>query len=169
MKSDHRHNRPSGLPTFKDNRVEYGREDARLHIESEANGVECYSFRINSPNCKKLFRDTKHYDNRANRSFFARAYWRPPGPKSHIVIMYNGLDETIYTTSEHLFDFYDQLGLRLASAGKLAIFLPTPYHMNRALSYVSAEKGEELARRHRDRFIRMHIPSEALTSAPWRM
>ncbi len=168
MKSEGRQGHARDFPTFRDNLIEARRKgiDLDLDLNAKASGVECYWFRLHSPDCKEIFRDGTGYDNRCNRSFLARCYRRANHPQSHVVLMYNGLDETIYTNGDQLFAFYDELGLRLASQGKLAILLPTPYHMNRALSYKSAEDGRKLCEKHGERFIRMHVPNEALTWEP---
>ena len=166
MKNSEESVRPPDFPTFKDNEIECGSQDVDLDLVSEIGGIECYTFRVASPDGDRIFRDSEYYDNRTNRSFLARAYKRAHHPQNHIVIMYNGLDETVFATSHPIFSFYDELGLRLATSDILAIMLPTPYHMNRALAYRSVEVGSTLRETLGDRFIRMHIPSEALISKP---
>ncbi|HVR97141.1 MAG TPA: hypothetical protein VMW27_11040 [Thermoanaerobaculia bacterium] len=139
-----------------------------LHYErSLAGGVELYYLRINSPRGESIFHDREdsNFDNRANRSFFARVY-KPVVKANHAVIIYNGLDETIFTQEpDELFEFYDNLGEQLAQVSILAILLPTPYHMNRALAYVDAQA--EAARREYDKSIDYTIPTEALMERNW--
>lgn len=158
------------IHVFKDNYIEYEHEGEAVYFErSLGGGVELYSLRINSPNGDDVFavRADSNFDNRANRSFFARLYKPPVATADHVVLIYNGLDETIFTQEPgDLFKFYDDLGLQLAEANILAILLPTPYHMNRALAYVDAEV-EEATRAGNSNFIDFTIPTEALMERNW--
>jgi hypothetical protein len=157
------------IPTFADNYIESEHVDESHHFErSLSGGVELYYLRINSPQHEEIFgnRIGSNFDNRANRSFFARLYKPPSTTADHVVIIYNGLDETIFNQEpDELFKFYDDLGVQLAQANILAILLPTPYHMNRALAFTDAEK--EGKRREDSNFIDFTIPTEALMEHNW--
>ena len=171
MKAARRNIQLSDFPTFSDNFIEYQAEPIPIAIDNNIGEVECCLFRITSPRGASIFKDgrDRRYDNRANRSFLARAYKLPHRSYSHVVLMYNGLDETVFTLAEDLFSFYDQVGAQLAEAGMLAILLPTPYHMNRALAYRSTDDArclEEASLQKGRPFVRMHQPSAALTHRP---
>lgn len=157
------------VPRFEDNWIEADHADEDYHFEGAlAGGVELYFLRINSPRCEDIFKvsDTGNYDNRANKSFMLRVY-RPRVTADHVAIIYNGLDETIFTqNADELFSFYDDLGLELAQKGILAILLPTPYHMNRALAYKEPELETE-ADRCSQHYIDLTIPTEALMARNW--
>ena len=86
------------IHTFKDNCIEYGHEGEAYYFERPLEGgVELYYLRINSPNRDEIFavRPNSNFDNRANRSFFARVYKPSVATADHVVLIYNGLDETI--------------------------------------------------------------------------
>src|SRR5262245_61162659 len=76
--------------TFEQNSVEFRRADREVDGGS---GHNISFVRFHAPN-PKLFIDFDHFDNRANRSFMARVY-SPEGPASEVVLMFNGLDETL--------------------------------------------------------------------------
>lgn len=68
----------------------------------------------------------------------------------HIIIMFNGLDESL----ENHYRLYDRLGASFAYYGITSVLLPTPFHLSRA---TKQEDDPE----------KIEIPSERLLKNPW--
>jgi hypothetical protein len=145
------------IHTFQDNSIELPGGD------TSQEGDARYTFRFNSPTCIEVFADTGNLDNRANRSFIAHMYWNG-APTDRVALLFNGLDETIhqFDSVDDVFRFYNQLGEHLAQHDIVTILLPTPYHMNRVLTYHDARKEEEKRRKLGNAYVDFTIPTNAL-------
>lgn len=118
--------------TFAHNTVEAPRVDLEVDV-NYATGIALARFHAPNPS---LFREFEHFNNQANKSFFVRVYY-PEASASEVVIMFNGLDETLpqLGSEDRLFQVYDAIGRALAERGVLVVLLPHPYHMNRFLAF----------------------------------
>ncbi len=129
-----------------------------------------YLFRVHSPaefpDIKYRGSEDMRFDNRANREFYARLY-QPESATTDTVIIYNGLDETVFQLDEEaLFGFYDRLGESLANNGIQAILLPTPYHLNRAMCYADHDRETEWRDSNREAADDYLVPTNALIRSP---
>ena len=125
------------LHTFEDNKIESEHRDREFYKIRE----NCFLVRFLSPFGDDVFPNSSIYDNQTNRSFMLRVYM-PEKPTNTVAIIFNGLDETLtrFDSPDELFNFYDDLGTKMAKAGILSVLLPTPYHMNRVLSHFPENK-----------------------------
>jgi|GEM_PF-4502346 len=112
--------------------------------------------------------DAELYDYGPCTEFLAKAYFEGEDPISEVCVIFNGMDETPHSLKldHELFGLYDALGKKLARQGKLAILLPSPFHLNRSLPYMSADIADELKQEHDGGFLDMTRPSNALVKAP---
>ncbi len=113
--------------------------------------------------------DSEDYDFGPCTEFLAKAYFRHDASGiGDICVIFNGMDETPHNLREHheLFGFYDALGRSLADRGKLAILLPSPFHLNRSLPYKSKEVAEKRKKARGAKFADWTRPSNALTRHP---
>lgn len=81
------------------------------------------------------------YDVLNNMDFYIRFYFpkseiidRTKKKTKHIVVMFNGLDESLI--KQH-FTLYDRIASSLNSIGLMAVLLPTPFHLNRSARLIS--------------------------------
>lgn len=108
------------------------------------------------------------YEVLSNMEFYIRFYFprseiidRNKKKPEHIVIMFNGLDESL---DQH-FALYDRIASSFNSMGLIAVLLPTPFHLNRAAQLISEIEGGSPAKNKPT----VKRPSISLKEKPFRL